>query len=80
MEKLFIDGHRSGYTPEQCGETMTIKELIDALENIKEWYGLDDESPVYLVNDNGYTFGHFDAFRSFHVGETWDDEYRVDAL
>ena len=37
MRALFIDGKRSGYAPEQCGETMTVNELIERLEQIKEW-------------------------------------------
>ena len=51
MEKVFITGKRNGYSPEQCGRTLTVRELIDALE------GLDEEAEVFLVNDNGYTYG-----------------------
>lgn len=51
MSKLFIEGRRNGYDTEQCGRTMTVGELIEYLEQF------DEESPVYLNNDNGYTFG-----------------------
>ena len=50
-EVLFIQGNRNGYSPQQCGRTMTVKEFIEALS----YY--DDDIPVYLNNDNGYTFG-----------------------
>ena len=51
-EVIFIDGNRSGYSPEDCGYTITVGELIRALEQYNE------ETPVYLRNDNGYTYGH----------------------
>ena len=49
--KLFIDGRREGYAPNQIRRTMTVGELIGYLEQF------DEETPVYLNNDNGYTFG-----------------------
>ena len=49
--RLFINGRRTGYDPEQCGRTMTARELIDYLENF------DDETPVYLSYENGRVFG-----------------------
>ena len=51
MSKLFIEGRRNGYSTEQCGNTMTVRELIEYLEQ------LEDDTEVYLNNDNGYTFG-----------------------
>ena len=48
---LFINGNRNGYSPEQCGRTLTVKELIAELEIY------DGDTPVYLKNDNGYTYG-----------------------
>lgn len=53
---LFIEGTRSGYTPEQCSETFTIDQLIEKLEELKAEH--DGAVPVYLYNDNGYTYGH----------------------
>lgn len=49
---LFINGKRNGYNTEQCGATLTIGELIDILSNF------DENMPVYLKNDNGYTYGN----------------------
>ena len=49
--KLFIEGRRNGYSPNQCGRTMTAGELMSFLEQF------DEDMPVYLSNDNGYTYG-----------------------
>lgn len=51
MAKLFIQGRRDGYSPDQCGKTMTVGELIALLEDY------DEDAKVYLSNDNGYTYG-----------------------
>lgn len=49
--KLFIDGRRNGYDPEQCGRTLTVSELIEFLEQF------DGETEVFLKHDGGYTYG-----------------------
>lgn len=49
--KVFITGKSNGYDTEQCGRTLTVGELIELLQD------LDEDSPVYLKNDNGYTYG-----------------------
>lgn len=51
MNMLFIEGKRNGYAPEQCGQTMTVGELIAFLQDF------DEELPVFLRNDRGYTYG-----------------------
>jgi len=51
MKHVFINGNRNGYTPEQCGGTMTVRELISYLEQF------EDDQKVYMSNDNGYTYG-----------------------
>ena len=51
MAKLFINGNRNGYDTEQCGRTMTVCELMAYLDQF------EDDTPVYLKNDNGYTYG-----------------------
>lgn len=48
---IFINGKRNGYSPEQCGETMTVGELINCLQEY------DENDLVYLMNDHGYTYG-----------------------
>lgn len=55
---LLIPGHRNGYNPEQCGSTLTIREMIEHLEEIAQDYG--DDVELFLVNDGGYTYGSFE--------------------
>jgi len=54
--KLFIETGREGHSPEQCRHTMTARELIEYLEQF------DEDTPVYLSNDNGYTYGSITEF------------------
>lgn len=56
MKALFIDSKRNGYAPEQCGVTLTVGELIKMLEEF------DEDRPVYVRNDNGYTYGSVTAY------------------
>lgn len=51
MAVLFIEGKRNGYGIDQCGETLTVGELIALLEDY------DEDTPIYLRNDGGYTYG-----------------------
>lgn len=51
MNALYIEGRREGYAPSQCRKTMTVGELQAFLDNF------DEDTPVYLSNDRGYTFG-----------------------
>lgn len=73
QKKLFIDGKRSGYEPEQCGETLTVGQLRKALEKAVEWGDLSDDMPIYLRNDNGYTYGEISDWNSFMTGTCEDD-------
>ena len=63
--KVFIDTRRNGYTPSQCGKTMTVGELIEVLENF------DEEAEVYFRNDNGYTYG---SIIECDLEDQYDDE------
>jgi hypothetical protein len=67
MKKLFIEGRRNGYGPDQCGSTMTVGELIDFLKDF------DEETEVFLKNDNGYTYGNIDTW-SFEESEEEGEE------
>lgn len=49
--KLFLEGKREGYSPDQVAHTMTVGELIDFLSQF------DEDTEIYLKNDNGYTYG-----------------------
>lgn len=50
-KKVFIETTREGYSPEQCGSTLTVGELIEILS------AYDEDLEVYFSNDKGYTFG-----------------------
>lgn len=75
MRAVFIDGKRSGYTPEQCGQTMTVNDLIERLEEIRDWNDGGD-LPIYLYNDNGYTYGEINGY-TMNIGKYEDDENGV---
>jgi len=51
MEAIYIDTKRNGYGPDQCGRTLTVGELMDILAEY------DEDTPVFLRNDGGYTYG-----------------------
>ena len=51
MEKLIIETEREGYSIDQVEKTLTVGELIELLH----YY--DEDAPVYLSFDGGYTYG-----------------------
>lgn len=51
MNALFIEGKRNMYGIDKYSTSLTVGELIEILS------GYDDDTPVYLRNDNGYTYG-----------------------
>lgn len=67
MRIITIQTKREGYSPDQCGHTATVGDLIAYLS---QW---DEETPVYLSNDNGYTYG---SIRDYDIDEeyTGDDD------
>ena len=66
--KLIITAHRNGYSTKQCGKTLTVSELIEVLQNY------DEDLPVYLSHDNGYTFGSISENDLNEDDEDEDDE------
>ena len=64
---ITIEGRREGYAPDQIKHTMTVGELIDYLSQF------DEDCPVMLDNDNGYTYGSID-WNSFGEIEDKDKE------
>lgn len=62
---LFIEGNRNGYSPDQCGRTFTVGELINYLSQFEE------DAPVYLRNDGGYTYG---SIKESDFSESYEDE------
>ena len=57
LKGMFINAKRNGYAPKQCGETLTIQGLIELLQEKISYYEYDPKTPIYLKNDNGYTYG-----------------------
>ena len=66
-ECVYIEGRRNGYSPKQCGYTMTVNEIVEYLEN-----NFDGDTPVYLCNDNGYTYGNITE-ESIYLDEEQED-------
>ena len=50
-EFLTISARREGYAIDQISNTMTVGELIRLLEDY------DEDTEIYIENDNGYTYG-----------------------
>ena len=67
MDKLILNTMREGYAIDQIKRTMTVAEFRDFLE------GYDDETPVCLSFDNGYTYGGIDE-SNFEFEENYDEE------
>ena len=65
--KLFINANRTGYAPGQIDETMTVGELMAYLDQF------DEDMPVYLKHDGGYTYGGITE-RDFEDDESEDDD------
>ena len=51
MNAIIIDTIREGYAPDQVHRTMTVRELIDFLEDF------NDDTPIFLGFDKRYTYG-----------------------
>ena len=65
---IIIEAKREGYTIEQAEnerEAITVGELMRLLE------GFDEDTKVYISNDNGYTYGSVTEYR---IREDWVDE------
>lgn len=54
---IFIDGDRSGYSPDQIDDCMTIGDLIDHLSELADASPDGNDTRVMIRNDRGYTYG-----------------------
>lgn len=68
MTKIIIEARREGYGTDQIKKTMTVGELIAQLEEY------DENAPVYLSHDNGYTYGGITESRFEERDDEEDDE------
>ena len=65
---IIIEAKREGYTIEQAEnerEAITVGELMQMLEDF------DEDTKVYISNDNSYTYGSVTEYR---IREDWVDE------
>ena len=68
MTALILNTIREGYTINQVPETMTVGDLINFLEDFNE------DTPIYLSFDNGYTYGGISEY-SFNEDESEEEDY-----
>lgn len=66
-EILILDAEREGYSVGQIKRTVTVGELIEILSEY------DEDTPIYLSHDRGYTYGGIRESR-FHVEEQEDED------
>ena len=69
---LYINAEREGYAIDQIRNTMTVGELICYLEQF------DEDTPVYLKHDRGYTFGAIKESRFEDEEVEGDDDEETD--
>lgn len=62
---LSLETCREGYSPDQCRRTITVREMIEFLEQY------EDDTKIYFSNDNGYTYGSISTNK---FEEKYDDE------
>ena len=65
MSYITFETKREGYAPDKCGNTMTVGELIQYLEQF------DEDAKVFYSNDNGYTYG---SIKSYQIKESYEDD------
>lgn len=65
MGRLVVFANRDAYSIEDIKRTMTVGELKEYLEDF------DDDTPIYLNFDNGFTYG---ALREDRLVEQSDDD------
>lgn len=62
LNALFIEGVRNMYGIDQYSKTLTVGEMIEILSQY------DEDTPVFIRNDNGYTYGSLTQ-RDFNTAE-----------
>ena len=70
MTKLVFEAERTGYSTEQIDRPITVGELINFLQDFNE------DTPIYLSHDRGYTYGTLNTWDCKEVedDEEWEDE------
>ena len=57
MKTILIDADRTAYAPSDIRNTMTLGELIEWLESVRDCEEIDEGTPIYLRHDRGNTYG-----------------------
>lgn len=65
---IIIEASREAYSIADVRNTMTVGELIAYLQDY------DEDTPIYLSHDNGYTYGGISQ-RCIREHENWEDLY-----
>lgn len=68
MNKLILNTSRDGYGIDQIRNTMTVGDLKYFLDDY------DDNTPIYLSFDNGYTYGGISQEKFEESNEDSDEE------
>ena len=68
MEKLIYNIFREDYGIDQIRHTMTVGELISFLSDF------DEDTPIYLSFDSGYTYGGITEDRFEGMNNNEEDE------
>ena len=68
MNKLILNTSRDGYGIDQIRNTMTVGDLKYFLDDY------DDDTPIYLSFDNGYTYGGISNEKFEESNEDSDEE------
>lgn len=61
---VFFNTNRTGYSPDQIHQTLTVQEIIDVLS------GFEPNAKVYFRNDEGYTYG---SISYQDINEEWTE-------
>lgn len=66
---IYLEAGRDGYGISQILETMTVGELINYLSQF------DENAPIYLSHDGGYTYG---AITQRRFEEEWVEDEEIE--
>lgn len=69
MTRVIISVAREAYGIRDIKKTMTVGELIDFLQE-----NFEEDSPIYISHDNGYTYGSVSSNSFNEIEEDEEDE------
>ena len=69
MTRVILSVKREAYGVYDIKKTMTVGELIDFLQE-----NFEEESPIYISHDNGYTYGSVSSNSFDEIEEDEENE------